>query len=231
MSPTTVRSWSPAGCSPTSPGPCPTKPVDVALDGAKLSRHLRQLALQPADHARRGLPGAARDARGRRHRRRRPVRRGRRARPSPPPAATTCSRSSPASSSRSTASTLSLLATDRFRLSLRELEWSPTQPDLTVSALVPARVLADTAKSLPAGSELSIALATGGAGEGLIGFESTAAGGQRRTTTRLIEGAFPNVRQLFPSTSEISAQVEIGCPDRRRSSGSRWSPAATPRSG
>ncbi len=48
-------------------------------------------------------------------------------------------------------STLSLLATDRFRLSLRELEWSPVQSDLSVSALVPARVLSDTAKSLTAG--------------------------------------------------------------------------------
>lgn len=105
---------------------------------------------------------------------------------------------------------LSLLATDRFRLSLRELEWRPTQPDLTVSALVPARVLSETAKSIGPGSELSIALATGGTGDGLIGFESTSAGGQRRTTTRLIEGAFPNVRQLFPSTSEIGAQVDTG---------------------
>jgi DNA polymerase-3 subunit beta len=105
-------------------------------------------------------------------------------------------------------STLSLLATDRFRLSLRELEWRPLQPDLSVSALVPARVLSDTAKSLSADAELSIALGTPGAGEGLIGFESVAAGSQRRTTTRLIEGAFPNVRQLFPNSSEISAQVE-----------------------
>lgn len=102
---------------------------------------------------------------------------------------------------------LSLLATDRFRLSLRELEWSPAKSDLTVSALVPARVLSETAKSL-GGTELSIALSTDGSGDGLIGFESAGAGGQRRTTTRLIEGAFPNVRQLFPSTSEISAQVE-----------------------
>ena len=105
-------------------------------------------------------------------------------------------------------STLSLLATDRFRLSLRELEWSPVQSDLSVSALVPARVLSDTAKSLTAGSQLTIALATAG-GEGLIGFVSEAAGGQRRTTTRLIEGAFPNVRQLFPATSEITAQLEV----------------------
>lgn len=106
-------------------------------------------------------------------------------------------------------STVTLLATDRFRLSLRELSWRPEQTDLSVSALVPARVLAEAARSLSAGSELSIALGTAAAGEGLIGFESKAAGGQRRTTTRLIEGAFPNVRQLFPATSEISAQVEV----------------------
>ena len=105
-------------------------------------------------------------------------------------------------------STLSLLATDRFRLSLRELEWSPVQSDLSVSALVPARVLSDTAKSLAAGSELTIALSTT-SGEGLIGFESEAGGGKRRTTTRLIEGAFPNVRQLFPATSEITAQLDV----------------------
>jgi DNA polymerase-3 subunit beta len=105
-------------------------------------------------------------------------------------------------------SRLSLLATDRFRLSMRELEWNPSQPDLSISALVPARVLSDTAKSLAADGQVSIALATAGAGEGLIGFESTTAGSSRRTTTRLIEGAFPNVRQLFPATSEISAQVE-----------------------
>ena len=105
-------------------------------------------------------------------------------------------------------STLSLLATDRFRLSLRELEWTPTQSDLSVSALVPARVLSDTAKSLAAGTQLTIALSTAG-GEGLIGFESEAAGGHRRTTTRLIEGAFPNVRQLFPSTADITAQVDV----------------------
>lgn len=106
-------------------------------------------------------------------------------------------------------STVALLATDRFRLSLRELQWRPLQPDVTATALVPARVLADTAKSLGAGSELSIALGSAASGnEGLIGFESTSAGSSRRTTTRLIEGAFPNVRQLFPATSEISAQVE-----------------------
>jgi DNA polymerase III subunit beta len=105
---------------------------------------------------------------------------------------------------------LSLLATDRFRLSLRELTWRPDQPDVEVSALVPARVLSDTAKSLTAGTELTLALGLDpGAGDGLIGFAAQTASGRRLTTTRLIEGAFPNVRQLFPSSTEITARVEV----------------------
>jgi DNA polymerase-3 subunit beta len=104
---------------------------------------------------------------------------------------------------------LALLATDRFRLSLREVEWRPVQGDLTISALVPARVLAETARSLTPGSELSVALGAEGSGEGLIGFVSSSGGAQRRTTTRLIDGAFPNVRQLFPQTSDVNATVDV----------------------
>ena len=107
-------------------------------------------------------------------------------------------------------STLALLATDRFRLSLRELSWRPEQPDVSFSALVPARVLSETAKALATGEELAVALAVGGGpGEGLIGFCSSLGSTQRRTTTRLIEGAFPNVRQLFPASSEISASANV----------------------
>jgi len=105
-------------------------------------------------------------------------------------------------------STISLLATDRFRLSIRELEWNPSTPDETLAALVPAKVLADTAKSLTSGSEVTIALSTGGAGEGIIGFEGAAAGGVRRTTTRLLDGEFPKVRSLFPSEHLTKAMVE-----------------------
>ena len=105
-------------------------------------------------------------------------------------------------------STISLLATDRFRLSIRELEWSPSTPDETLAALVPAKVLADTAKSLTSGSEVTIALSSGGAGEGIIGFEGAAAGGVRRTTTRLLDGEFPKVRSLFPNEHLTKALVD-----------------------
>jgi len=104
--------------------------------------------------------------------------------------------------------TISLLATDRFRLALRELDWSPRTPDESLAALVPARVLADTAKSLTAGGEVTIALSASGTGEGIIGFEGQAPGGQRRTTTRLLDGEFPKVRSLFPSEHLTTALVD-----------------------
>lgn len=103
---------------------------------------------------------------------------------------------------------VSLLATDRFRLSHRELTWDPRQPDASLAALVPAKVLGDTAKSLTAGSEVTIALATTGVGEGIIGFEGQVAGGTRRTTTRLLDGEFPKVRSLFPTEHLTVATVD-----------------------
>lgn len=102
--------------------------------------------------------------------------------------------------------TVTLVATDRYRLAVRELHWKPDRPDISAVALVPARTLADTAKSLTSGAEVSIALSASGAGEGMIGFE----GGSRRTTTRLLEGeSFPKYTSLLPSGWESRAEVEM----------------------
>ena len=103
---------------------------------------------------------------------------------------------------------MSLLATDRFRLSLRELTWNPDATDAEANALVPARVLADTARALTAGSTVTIALAGSGTGEGLIGFQGEVAGGVRRTTTRLLDGEFPRVRTLFPTEHRTVARLD-----------------------
>lgn len=104
-------------------------------------------------------------------------------------------------------STISLMATDRFRASLRDLDWNPGTSDMSARALVPARVLSDTAKALTAGSDITIAVSTSDTGDGLIGFGGTVAGGVRRTTTRLLEGDFPRVRQLFTAQAETVAYV------------------------
>jgi len=100
--------------------------------------------------------------------------------------------------------TLTLAATDRYRLAVRTLPWSPSVPGLQATALVPARTLAETAKSLTGGPEVTLALTTSGGGaEGMIGFE----GGGRRTTSRLLEGEFPKYRSLLPSDSSATAAV------------------------
>ncbi|MFC4018500.1 DNA polymerase III subunit beta [Micromonospora sp. GCM10011542] len=104
-------------------------------------------------------------------------------------------------------STLSMLATDRYRLALREIQWRPDDPDVSINALVPARTLNDTAKALgPIGGEVTLALAQGAAGEGMVGL----AGGTRRTTSRLLDGAnYPPVRSLFPATHNAEARVSV----------------------
>lgn len=105
-------------------------------------------------------------------------------------------------------STISLMATDRFRASLRDLEWYPEKSDISAQALVPAKVLSETARSLVSGGDITIAISSGEAGEGLIGFEGIVGSGTRRTTTRLLEGDFPRVRQLFQTPAETVAYVD-----------------------
>ena len=103
--------------------------------------------------------------------------------------------------------TLTLISTDRYRLAVRELRWTPTRPDLSAAVLVPARALTDSARSLTTAAEVSIALALPGdegvGGDGMIGFEA----GGRRTTTRLLSGEFPRYRTLLPSTVKATAEV------------------------
>ena len=99
-------------------------------------------------------------------------------------------------------STITLAATDRYRLAVREFTWKPSSSSLEVAALVPARNLSETAKSLAAGESVSIAL--GASGERLIGFE----GNSRRTTSRLLDGEFPKYRSLLPSESSSVADVD-----------------------
>ena len=109
------------------------------------------------------------------------------------------------------ADTLTLISTDRYRLAVRELRWSPARPDLSAAVLVPARALAETARSLTSGAEVSIALALPGeggpdggtGGDGMIGFE----GGGRQTTTRLLGGEFPRYQALLPTHATAVAEL------------------------
>ncbi|MDO4259939.1 MAG: DNA polymerase III subunit beta [Actinomycetaceae bacterium] len=101
---------------------------------------------------------------------------------------------------------MTLLATDRYRLAMRELEWTPTDTSVSDAALVKAKILQDVAKSMTSGGSVEIGLSHDrqpGA-SALIGFES----GGRRTTSTLLEGDYPPVRRLFPESTSIQAVAE-----------------------
>jgi DNA polymerase III subunit beta len=106
---------------------------------------------------------------------------------------------------------LTLAATDRYRLAVRQVRWDPADPAVRVSALVPARTLADVARTMGPGRPVTIALgnpaADGGRpAEGMISFE----GAGRRLTARLIGAEFIRYESRFPASFEASADLPAG---------------------
>ncbi|MEU4801482.1 DNA polymerase III subunit beta [Actinosynnema sp. NPDC023587] len=98
---------------------------------------------------------------------------------------------------------LTLVATDRFRLAMREFDWQPDDSLGEVAVLVPAKTLNDAAKTLGAsGATIELSLA---ANDGLLGLSGTG----RRTTTRLLDADFPKYRQLLPTEHSAAAVIEV----------------------
>jgi DNA polymerase III subunit beta len=98
---------------------------------------------------------------------------------------------------------MTLAATDRYRLAVRDLDWSPA-PEAgdqgRIALLVPARTLSDAARMMSGGTEVRVLLrASDGSAEAMIGFEA----GDRRLTTRLLAGEFIRYQSRFPE--------EFGC--------------------
>jgi len=113
---------------------------------------------------------------------------------------------------------MTLAATDRYRLAVRTVDWTPAVPGLRAAALVPARTLADVARTMGAGTAVTVAFNVperddarpGGTAhaeprpaDGMISFE----GGGRRLTARLIGGDFIRYRSRFPA--EFGCRAEL----------------------
>lgn len=105
---------------------------------------------------------------------------------------------------------VTLAATDRYRLAVRTIGWEPADPKIAARALVPARTLADIAKTMGHGVPVTIALGSPGGepgrgADGMISFE----GGGRRLTARLIGAEFIRYESRFPaefgSTADLPA--------------------------
>ncbi len=103
--------------------------------------------------------------------------------------------------------TISLLATDRYRMALKELSWNPTSTQISATALVPAKVLNESSRSMTAGEQVQVSLASSGSGDGIIGFEGHGASGARQTTTRLLDGEFPKVRHIMNTAAVLNVRV------------------------
>ena len=106
---------------------------------------------------------------------------------------------------------LLLAATDRYRLSVRAVSWDPADPAVRATALVPARTLADVARTMRTGHPVTIAFGNPGAdgaapADGMISFE----GGGRRLTARLIGAEFIRYDSRFPKSFDACAELPAG---------------------
>lgn len=100
-----------------------------------------------------------------------------------------------------TSSSLSLVATDRYRVAVRLIDWesdSTSESGVTtepLSALVPARTLVEIGKTFGHSGSISVAITSTDDRE-LIAFRAD----RKTVTSLLIKGNFPPVKRLFPDT-------------------------------
>ena len=100
---------------------------------------------------------------------------------------------------------ITMAATDRYRLAVRELTFSPARPNTEAVALIRARTLHDAAKTLVTTKNVNIALAPAASNDRLAGFQSET----KSTTTRLLDGTFPPYRHLLPQESLTTTVIEV----------------------
>ena len=105
-----------------------------------------------------------------------------------------------------------LMATDRYRLAVCDVPWSPGD-DQTITALIPGATLASSARALAGASMLRIAHQQGAIGEGSIGFAT----GTGQLTSRLLDGGnYPPVMSLFPDPDKVTSRATVSVPSHPR---------------
>jgi DNA polymerase-3 subunit beta len=99
---------------------------------------------------------------------------------------------------------LSLVATDRYRVAVREIEWDSGDKPITetLTALVPARTLQEIGKTFGHSGTISVAITNSDDRE-LIAFRAD----KKTVTSLLIKGNFPPVKRLFPETVDNYAVI------------------------
>lgn len=99
--------------------------------------------------------------------------------------------------------TLGLVATDRYRVAVREIDWdNGTTSGETTVALVPARTLTEIGKTFGHSGNVSVSITNRDDRE-LIAFTAD----KKTVTSLLIKGSFPPVRRLFPDQVDNHAVI------------------------
>jgi DNA polymerase-3 subunit beta len=103
-----------------------------------------------------------------------------------------------------TGNELSLVATDRYRVALREIAFDTgaVAREEATTALVPARTLTEVGKTFAHSGDIQVSFSGSGDRE-IIAFTA----GNKTVTSLLIKGNFPPVRRLFPAQTEHYAVV------------------------
>lgn len=96
-----------------------------------------------------------------------------------------------------TKDSISLVATDRYRVAVKDISWKNTTSDSDQSALIPAKTLQEIAKTFANQGEIAISINPSDEKD-LIAFKAN----NRSVTSRLIKGNFPAVKTLFPERVE-----------------------------
>src|SRR5690606_21853240 len=100
--------------------------------------------------------------------------------------------------------TLSMVATDRYRVAVRDIEWDAGDSGIkeSVTALVPARTLQEIGKTFGHSSTIAVAITSTDERE-IIAFRAD----RKVVTSLLIKGNFPPVKRLFPEVVENYAVI------------------------
>ena len=97
---------------------------------------------------------------------------------------------------------ISFVATDRYRVALREAAWQSNPAGVGAVALVPARTLQEVAKTFGNQGEISVSI-TKSEDREMIAFKAN----NRSVTSLLLKGNFPPVKSLFPDNIENYAVI------------------------
>jgi DNA polymerase-3 subunit beta len=97
---------------------------------------------------------------------------------------------------------ISFVATDRYRVALRDAAWQSNPEGVGAVALVPARTLQEVAKTFGNQGEISISITKSDDRE-MIAFKAN----NRSVTSLLLKGNFPPVKSLFPDNIENYAVI------------------------